>query len=734
MKIDRRLFQSKLAHRVFLAFVVCALVPIGIVGALSYRSVTNQLIAQASSRLRQASKALGLSLYERLLFAEVELATVSRALAKEPDAKAGWVRGDRLSQIETVDLSPGSGAFDRESSGGVFQQHQREAHLEIGKATLLPFPDNGASSPVRLALRLDPADPESKMVVGEVDPNYLWGLDGGNSVPADAQFCVYEGSGRLIYGSFDGCRDAWFAVQADQEVSSDAEKATVFPVSSMSGERYVGGHRELFLGARFFARDWMIVVCEPRSAVVRPIERWRLVFPAVVLLASWVVLLVIISVIRKNLDPIDRFREATVRLARRDFDFEVDVTTGDEFEQLADAFNQMSTQLRRQFGALAASGRLHRAILSSLDAETVVEAAVSGAADYFECDRVSIIVFEGNGEGLVRTSARGVGSDFDHELELVVTPDLLAKLERVPEGSVIGHDLPVPSELIAILDLTEMESVLAVPVAIRGSIAALIGLGFLRHRVLPEDELDHLTQLADQFAVALSNARMLNEVNNFSLGTLEALARAVDAKSPWTAGHSERVTQLAVNIGAVYGLDSFELAKLYRGAMLHDIGKLGISQTLLDKKGRLDHSEFDIVRSHTMIGERILEPVGAFAEIMPVVTQHHERFDGSGYPNGLIGSAIDIKARILAVADVFDAMTNPRPYRSSVDPLEVIEMIRRQAGTQFDPDVVDAFLRAIESRGGIDQLVMLKSDHSIFAPHQHARWRADEPQPMGNKS
>jgi HD-GYP domain-containing protein (c-di-GMP phosphodiesterase class II) len=183
------------------------------------------------------------------------------------------------------------------------------------------------------------------------------------------------------------------------------------------------------------------------------------------------------------------------------------------------------------------------------------------------------------------------------------------------------------------------------------------------------------------------------------------------------------VTQLAVTIGEAYGLDPFDLSKLYRGAMLHDIGKLGISQTILDKRGRLDAEEFNVVTSHTMIGERILEPIRAFDELMSVVTQHHERFDGSGYPNGLVGDQIDIKARILAVADVFDAMTNPRPYRDSVDPHDVVEMIRRQAGREFDPEVVDAFIEVIDARGGIEHLAMLRRDFSFFdRPGNAATW------------
>jgi HD-GYP domain-containing protein (c-di-GMP phosphodiesterase class II) len=257
----------------------------------------------------------------------------------------------------------------------------------------------------------------------------------------------------------------------------------------------------------------------------------------------------------------------------------------------------------------------------------------------------------------------------------------------------------------------------------------VIGFGDRERRALSEEDLEHLTQLADQVAVALANVRMLEEVDGFSVGTLSALARAVDAKSPWTAGHSERVTQLAVTIGEAYGLDSFEMARLYRGAMMHDIGKIGISQTLLDKKGRLDRDEFDVVRSHTQIGERILEPLPAFGEIMSLITQHHERFDGSGYPNGLVGAEIDVKARILAVADVYDAMTNPRPYRDSVDPVDVVEMIREQAGTMFDPEVVDAFLRVIETRGGIENLEILKRDFSFFRhPAVEHGWGWDDVQ------
>jgi putative nucleotidyltransferase with HDIG domain len=713
MRIDRRLFRSKLAHRVFLAFALCALVPIAVVGVVSYRSVTEQLVAQASTRLRQTSKALGLSIYERLLFAETELENVSRRLLLDPDLDPASVAGSRLASVEVVNAGTGF-SVDATSPRPEFQLRRREIQLAEGKSVLMPIRrDEGAVS-VALARRLDPTRPISPLVVGRVEPRYLWGLDEGNAVPDGNEFCVFDSSGELIHGTFAGCREALESVEDRIARGADGVEPVVFPVASRSGERFVAGHRALFLDARFLAPDWMVVVCEPRSVTIRPIARWRFVFPAVVLLALWVVLIGVIGAIRKNLDPIERLREGTDHLARRDFDYEVEIRTGDEFEQLAASFNDMSKQLKRQFGALAATGRIHRAILSTIETGQIVETALDGVVDYFECDRAAVIVVGEDGRAVDRSSIRPGDGGVAEERSLALSQELGQQLGRVPQGVVVGHDLPAPGELEGLLGMVDLGSVFAVPIVIRGILAAVIGLGFESARTLPEDELDRLTQLADQFAVAFSNARMVEEVNDFSLGTLEALARAVDAKSPWTAGHSERVTRLAVTIGAEYGLDPFELSKLHRGAMLHDIGKLGISQTLLDKRGRLDSNEYNVVRSHTTIGERILEPIASFAELMPVVTQHHEWYDGNGYPNGLARNKIDIKARILAVADVYDAMTNPRPYRESVEPHRVVSMICEQAGRQFDPEVVSAFLRVIESRGGIEHLVMLKKDFSFF--------------------
>jgi putative nucleotidyltransferase with HDIG domain len=184
------------------------------------------------------------------------------------------------------------------------------------------------------------------------------------------------------------------------------------------------------------------------------------------------------------------------------------------------------------------------------------------------------------------------------------------------------------------------------------------------------------------------------ELDRLNWGTLNALARAIDAKSPWTAGHSGRVTQLALTIGRALKLDDDELADLHRAALLHDIGKIAIPAEILDKPGRLTKDEYDIICEHPKRGARILEPIEAYAGIIPIVRQHHERFDGNGYPDRLSGTGITKCARILAVADVYDALTSERPYRAGMSHNRAIDIITEGKGTQFDAEVVDTFLRS----------------------------------------
>ncbi|MGE4560768.1 MAG: HD domain-containing phosphohydrolase, partial [Desulfobulbus sp.] len=199
-------------------------------------------------------------------------------------------------------------------------------------------------------------------------------------------------------------------------------------------------------------------------------------------------------------------------------------------------------------------------------------------------------------------------------------------------------------------------------------------------------------QIADQLAIALANARLVSNLEQLSIGAVEALARTVDAKSRWTSGHSERVADLAVKIGRAMHCDDKLLEQLLRGGLLHDIGKIGIPVAILDKPGKLDDQEYVTIKKHPHIGGQILEPIQPYQDVIPMIVQHHERFDGKGYPDGLSGEDICFGARVLCVADVYDALISQRPYRQGWVKEEVLKFMRDNSGIMFDPRVVEAFL------------------------------------------
>ena len=193
---------------------------------------------------------------------------------------------------------------------------------------------------------------------------------------------------------------------------------------------------------------------------------------------------------------------------------------------------------------------------------------------------------------------------------------------------------------------------------------------------------------------------LVEELKDLNWSTITTLARTIEAKSPWTAGHSERVSQMSVAIARVMGLPEVELERLYRGGLLHDIGKIGVPLTIIDKKGRLTDEEMAVMKSHVTVGARILEPLTALADVLPIVLYHHERFDGRGYEAGLAGTDIPLLARILCVADSYDAMRSDRPYRTGRSPDETLEEIALCTGSQFDPDAVEAFVEYMASDEG----------------------------------
>ena len=203
--------------------------------------------------------------------------------------------------------------------------------------------------------------------------------------------------------------------------------------------------------------------------------------------------------------------------------------------------------------------------------------------------------------------------------------------------------------------------------------------------------------MAEQAAVAIENARLFDEREEAHLGLTKALAAAIDARDPYTHGHSRRVTKYAVAIGREMGLDAADLRVLRRAALLHDVGKIGTPDAILRKPTGLTEEEYAEVQKHPAMAVEMLKKVGFLLDEVPYILHHHERWSGGGYPDGLAGEEIPLGARILAVADTLDAMTSDRPYRPGMTLSEARKEIETCAGTQFDPNIADVASRLLRA-------------------------------------
>jgi putative nucleotidyltransferase with HDIG domain len=707
MKIDKAFLRSKVARRMFILFICCSLIPIIALSVLSYNQISRQLNVRSQRQLHQTSKDIGLYIYDRLLFLETEMKMVASRIESTQHSgvflPAEELNIDLEHHFHGFALIKDEGTptplFGSIKNIPVLSQDEKQ-NIQSGNSVLstIYHQDDHVSS-IFMSMALDPQNPGRGILLGELNPTYLWGIGGENPWLPTAEFCILDHSNTILFSTLSP--PLLFPEKAVQTM--DANVSGQFEWEHEKNQ-YLAGYWSLFLKTRYYTTEkWTVVLSEAKTDVLAPTATFKTIFPLVILTTLWVVILLSINLIRRNLVPLEKLQEGTRHITQGKFDSHVTIKTGDEFEELAASFNIMADRLGKQFKTLTTITDIDRAILSTLDTDNIIEVVLNRIHEILPCDCISVILFYFGDQDSALTYMKEKSSGIGKEVETVILKPIDTKeLFLNPEFLIIdeGHKAP---GFLAPLAKRGNKSFFVLPLFVNQMLSGIIALGYQTPPTYEREDINLARQLADQVAVALSNTRLVEELEQLHWGSLTALARAIDAKSRWATGHSERVTKLVIKIGAAMGLPPEELDILHRGGLLHDIGKIGVPADILDKTGKLSEREKDFIREHVRWGARILEPIAAFADILPIVLQHHEHFDGSGYPEGLAGEAIHLNARIFAVADTFDALTSHRPYREAMSTEQAIEIIIQGSGSQFDPKVVRAFLDIIAEEAEKDE-------------------------------
>ena len=282
------------------------------------------------------------------------------------------------------------------------------------------------------------------------------------------------------------------------------------------------------------------------------------------------------------------------------------------------------------------------------------------------------------------------------ELSPVIQKEIEAQINLGNFGQAISNGIPlsVETEVFGKESNRRLNIMIAPLSNLRRIIGAVVIVfeqdkEFIRQRTL---KLLHI--LVDFFSLSLENAYLFDDLKSAYFYTIKAITNSIEARDLYTKGHSERVAQYAKVMAEELNWDKNEIEIIDWGGMLHDVGKIGIHDSVLNKPGKLTDDEYNEMKLHPLIGSQIVKDISFLKSVIPYILEHHERFDGKGYPRGVGGNNISIKGRILAVADTLDAMTSDRPYRTAFKPEDALNEILRNKGTQFDPKVVRAFEKA----------------------------------------
>jgi PAS domain S-box-containing protein len=358
-------------------------------------------------------------------------------------------------------------------------------------------------------------------------------------------------------------------------------------------------------------------------------------------------------------------------------------------------------QIIHQMERFQALRRIDMAINASLDLRVTLDILLDQVMLLLHVDAADVLIFNPITQMLEFSNGRGFKDNHLQKIRLRIGDSYAGRagLEKQPvlipdfmaETNLYGQPPSIAGE--------QFGSYFAVPLIAKGQVKGILEV-FQRKMIQPnKDWIDFLEALAGQAAIAVENATLFNELQRSNIelarayeATLEGWSKALELRDQETQGHTQRVTDMAIRLAIMMNVPEEMLIHIRRGALLHDIGKMGIPDSILLKPGSLTQEEWNIMRKHPIYAFNLLASIATLGPALEIPFSHHEKWDGSGYPQGLKGEQIPLAARIFAVVDVWDALGSDRPYRKAWPDGRVIEYIRSQSGKHFDPNVVECFL------------------------------------------
>ena len=364
----------------------------------------------------------------------------------------------------------------------------------------------------------------------------------------------------------------------------------------------------------------------------------------------------------------------------------------------------LNTELKKRIDRLTSLDACSKATVSLLDTDKLLDIVMSLIINVMQFDRALIMLVDEERRFLAPVKMAGDSNERITALKRYTLP-LERKsniLARVVDSGIAQIVTDVDHSFLRkeniILKTFNPKSFVAVPLITRNRVIGVLaaerikGLGDFT-----SNDLDYLMNFCSQIAISLENARLIDNMKKSFMTSILSLASALEAKDPYTRGHSNRVAIYSTIFARRIGMDEERVELVRQMALVHDIGKIGIPDSIINKEGRLNDEEFNVVKRHPLVSMQIIQPLMTYHSDISLVKSHHERYDGRGYPDGLAREDIPVEARILAVADSFDAMTSDRPYRAAMSREAAIKEIERNRGRQFCPEIVEVFMSAVLS-------------------------------------